>query len=388
MIFTAPTLSPEYAQVLKNIDELRTRLRDVTSDSINRWTGRLARMAYARAIYGSNTIEGIQVTLDDAVAAVDREEPLKPQDENWAALVGYREAMDYIIQLSKDTTFSYNSGTVLAMHFMMMKYDLSKFPGRWRPGEIHVINTATGNIVYDGPEASVVPGLMDELLANLNAKDESHAIIRAAMAHLNMAMIHPFKDGNGRMARAIQTMALSREGILSPVFSSIEEYVGRNSQKYYDALGEVGKGSWHPEHSVLPWIRFCLTAHYHQAQTLLRRVSEMGRLIEALTEEIKKRKLNERVIWALIDAALNLSVKNPTYRQQADVSDQLAKIDLTALVNAGFLVAKGERRWRHYVASDELKRMRQYARLPDKNKDPFEEIDATEAALQQELPGI
>jgi Fic family protein len=50
------------------------------------------------------------------------------------------------------------------------------------------------------------------------------------MAHLNLVMIHPFRDGNGRMARCLQSVVLAREGVLSPVFMSVEEYLGRNTQ--------------------------------------------------------------------------------------------------------------------------------------------------------------
>ena len=92
------------------------------------------------------------MSLDDAVAAVDREEPLKPQDE-LACLGGLSEAMDYMIQLSDDTSFQYNTGTIQGMHFMMMKYDLSKLPGRWRPGDVEVRNDQSGDVVYTGPDA-------------------------------------------------------------------------------------------------------------------------------------------------------------------------------------------------------------------------------------------
>ena len=119
---------------------------------------------------------------------------------------------------------------------------------------------------------------MRELIGQLNEKSTVPLIVRAAMAHLNLTMIHPFRDGNGRMARALQTFVLAREGILDPKFSSIEEYVGRNTQEYYDVLGEVGRGNWHPEHDALPWLRFCLRAHYFQARTLLRRTAETATL--------------------------------------------------------------------------------------------------------------
>lgn len=389
MIFRTPELSAEYSQVIEQIDDLRDKLRFATSDGLNRWTGNLARMAYARAIHGSNTIEGILVNLDDAVAAVDQEEPLTPQDENWRALVGYREAMDYIIQLSKDPdSYPYNEGMLLGLHNQMMKYDLTKYPGRWRPGHIEVVNEATKRIVYVGPEVELVRPLMRELIDFLNADNDSHVIVKAAMAHLNLAMIHPFKDGNGRMARALQTMVLAREGkVLSPVFSSIEEYVGRNVQDYYAALAEVGQGSWHPERSALQWIRFCLVAHYRQAMKLLLRVAEMSNLWAALEAEVRAIKLNERVLPAMVDAALKLSVRNSTYRKQADITPQLAKLDLQGLLAHGFLVAKGERRWRHYVASDKLLEIRKNTRVAEDESDPFL-IQPALKARQPELPGL
>lgn len=386
MIFTISDLPPDFIKILEQINSLRATLRFATSDSLNRWNGLLARTSYARAIIGSNTIEGINVTFDEAIAAVDREPPEKTTDEDWQAIWGYREAMDYIIQLAKEPTkYVHNQGTLLSLHYMMMKYDLSKDPGRLRPGSIYVTNTGTHQIVYEGPPVEMVPSLMQELIESLNKTNDIPLIVRAAMAHLNLTMIHPFKDGNGRMARALQTMVLAREGILSPVFSSIEEYVGRNPQDYYNVLTEVGQGNWRPENNPLPWIKFCLIAHFRQAKTLLRRIAEMGRLWHALELEAKKHKLNERVVWALADAALGLHIKNTTYRKQADISNQVAKIDLKKLADLELIVPKGERRARVYAASSHLKRIYDESRLPIERLDPFTEL---EKPIQQELPGL
>ncbi len=363
MIFKAPPLPESYSEVIERIVTLRERLRFATSDNLNRWTGFLARMSYARAIHSSNTMEGIDATMDDAIAVVDGDEPESPRDENWEALQGHRDAMDYVIQLAKEPSFSHNEGTLLGMHFMMMKYDLSKHPGRYRPGLIHVTNVATGKIVYNGPDADVVPSLMKELIVDLNERTTVPPLVRAAMAHLNLTMIHPFKDGNGRMARALQTFVLAREGILDPRFSSIEEYVGRNTQEYYGVLTEVGQGSWHPEHDALPWVRFCLKAHYFQAQTLLRRVQETASLWGTLETELEKLRIPARAITALMDAATGRKVRNPVYRKDSAVSAQVAKRDLKTLVDHGFLVPKGEKRGRVYVASPSLEQLRTDTRI-------------------------
>ncbi|MGH3870317.1 MAG: Fic family protein [Pseudonocardiaceae bacterium] len=106
-----------------------------------------------------------------------------------------------------------------------------------------------------------MPGLIAELVENLNASSDESLIIKAGMAHLNLVMIHPFRDGNGRMSRCLQSLVLARGGLVSPVFMSVEEYLGRNTQSYYHVLREVGGGAWQPDRDVRPWIRYMLTAH-------------------------------------------------------------------------------------------------------------------------------
>lgn len=384
MIFVAQELPEEHHKVIERIMELRERLRLFTSDSLNRWAGLMARTTAARVIVGTNAMEGVNVTQEEAIAVVDGEEPLSAEEEDRHAIEGYWRAMTYIVQLSKDANYVHNEGTIKSLQFMLLAHDLTKHPGRYRPGSIHVTNTATNQIVYEGPDVDLVPSLMAEYVDSLNHSKDHH-LVMAAMAHLNLTMIHPFSDGNGRMARALQTMVLSREGILDPTFSSIEEYIGRHSPDYYEVLAEVGQGSWHPENNPLPWIRFCLTAHYRQATDLLRRTTDVAKLWTELERLVEKHKINERSVNALADAALGYKVKNPTYRQQADVSFQTAKTDLRALVDADLLVPMGETRARYYVAGKEVAEIRKKTRTPRIEVDPF--LDLT-PHVQTALPGF
>jgi Fic family protein len=218
--------------------------------------------------------------------------------------------------------------------------------------------------------------LIGELLADLNETSEVPRIVKAAMAHLNLVMIHPFSDGNGRMALCLQTLVLARGGVLAPQFSSIEEYLGRNTRAYYDILAEAGAGSWHPERDARPWIRFCLTAHFRQASTLLQRTRDLQRLWDALEEETAKKGLPDRTLLALSDAAIGLRVRNATYRPIAEISDNLASRDLKSLVEHGLLVPEGEKRGRYYVASEALKTIRARTREATKVEDPFADDSA------------
>ncbi|HET9227174.1 MAG TPA: Fic family protein, partial [Thermoanaerobaculia bacterium] len=320
------------------------------------------------------SIEGYNVSFEDAIAAIEGEEPeVDPKDENWLAVAGYRQALTFVLQKSEDPYFKHSEELLKSLHYMMVGWDLSKNPGRWRPGAIFVKNEASGEIVYEGPPAGEVQGLMAELAAELNSSTPSVPnIVQAAMAHLNLVMIHPFSDGNGRMARGLQTLVLATQGMAAPQFSSIEEYLGRNTMEYYAVLAEVGAGSWNPERDARPWVRFCLRAHYHQALTLLRRSREMNRLWNAVEELINHLDLPERMIPAVADAAYGRKVRNTTYRSATDVSEVVASRDLRALVEANLLEKKGENRGRYYVAAPVLLEIRKETAEPRaKLPDPF-----------------
>jgi Fic family protein len=372
MIFHSPELTDQELQIIARIDRVREALRDQLPEE-HRWVGLLRRVMLARAIRGSNSIEGYNVTLDDAVAAVAGEPPLDAEKEAWRAVVGYRDAMTYVLQLADDTHFVYDENLIRGLHYMMLCYALDKSPGRWRPGSVFVVDEATHEIVYTGPDAIEVPYLVRRLVEELRAEDQVPPMVKAAMAHLNLVMIHPFRDGNGRMARCLQTLVLAREGIVSSPFASIEEYLGINTEAYYRVLAEVGQGTWQPERDARPWIRFVLTAHYRQAQTMVRRAEEAERRWDLLTQEAHKLMLPERSVPALFNASLRFRLRNADYREVAEVNDSTAGRDLGRLVEADLLAAKGERRGRFYVATPRLIALNDSIKAERKPvEDPFE----------------
>lgn len=182
------------------------------------------------------------------------------------------------------------------------------------------------------------------------------------MAHLNLVMIHPFRDGNGRMARALQTMVLAQDQIVEPTFSSIEEWLGHNTQNYYDVLAAVGHGSWHPENDAALWVKFSLRAHHMQAQTQQRRFAEADVQWQRLDELLLENSLSERVGNALFDALLGLRVTRPSYIKLTGLDERTATRDLVSAADRGLLEARGERRGRHYVAGEPLRILREELR--------------------------
>ncbi len=355
MIFQTPTLGAEEVNALERIDKLRSDLRYYVAEP-RRWVGSVRRVLSARAIQGSNSIEGYNVSVEDAIAAVGGEEPEEAVLVNRQAVLGYRRAMSYVIQLSNDEQFEYVPALIRSLHFMMTEYSLDAGPGLWRSGPIWVRNDASGDVVYEGPSNDDVPQLVAELVAQLGVDVDTPAMVRAAMAHLNLVMIHPFRDGNGRMARCLQTLVLAREQILAQELCSIEEYLGRNTDAYYRVLAEVGQGKWQPPGDARPWVRFCLSAHYIQAASVLRRIRESELIWRELDKMRQAYRLHERTLAALFDVAIGLRVKNGSYRTvlrqwDEEISIQVATTDLRTMVQAGLVRQHGHKRGTYYTAS-------------------------------------
>jgi Fic family protein len=386
-VFATPELDEIEIQVIEMIEALRAEMRSrVGNDVLRPWTGGLRRMLEARAIQGSNTIEGYDASLDDVLAVMDGEPPLDADTATRMALEGYREAMTYALQASQDDRPFVDEGLLKAWHFMMLKHDLAKLPGRWRPGPIYVYDEQKDEQVFEGPPAEDVPGLVDEMVEELDRSfvaQDTPVIVRAAMAHLNLVMIHPFKDGNGRMARCLQTYLLAREKIMAPAFSSIEEYLGTrsNTRAYYDVLAEVGQGSWHPERDARPWIRFCLTAHFRQARTVVRRIEQAEKLWMRIADVVRQRGLPERTIGPLCEAAVGRRVRRASYVANGEVTygetipNLTASRDLKSLVTAGLFTPIGDKRGRYYLATEALQsiaeRVAAESRPSEAYQDPF-----------------
>lgn len=372
MIYTAPRLGTADLAVVELINEQRNTLRYRINQNPGRWTGFLRRNTFARAMQGSNSIEGINADLAQAVAIIDDEKPESMEEETERALTAYRVAMTYIMRTHNDPYFEINIQLIRSLHYMMLNYDLTKLPGQWRTGPVYVVREETKEQVYEGADSNLLPSLMAELVGQIQSLSDVPPMVMAALSHLNLTMIHPFKDGNGRMARAIQTLVLAHGGILEPVFCSIEEWLGRNTHAYYDVLAKVGRGAWHPENDALPWVRFCLIAHYQQAATLIKRNAEIGRTWDEIETIANRYHLPDRTQTALMDAAFGYKVRNNLYRTEHEISEVVASRDLKKLCDVSLLQPIGEKRGRFYIGSKTLFQIREKCRDRARAPNPYQ----------------
>lgn len=281
MLYSAPSLDEADERLIGNIDRLCEKLAG-RAKTAQTWTGVLARQAFSRSRGGSSA-NGAQPS---AVGAADPE-PADPDGEDWPALQGYRRAMDYAIRRAGAQSFSYSIEFIHALHFMLTEHGRTRHSGSFRSEGIQVLDVE-GKVVYLAPPADRVPALMHELVEGLNGSTGESPWVRAAMAHLNMLRIHPFHDGNGRMARCLQNLVLMHASANALEVASLEEYAGRHMKSYNVALRSTGD-TWEPHRDTTAWIRFCLEAHYAQAIALFTKVSELERLEDDLREHLANR---------------------------------------------------------------------------------------------------
>ena len=373
-IFLSPDLKAIDHQVIRQVEELHGRLRVYSYGTPRRWMGSLRRISFAEAIRGSNSIEGLNVTMDEAIAIVDEEAPQDERTEARRAVEGYRLAMTYAMQAAADPHFKIDAQFLKSLHFMMTNYDMKNRPGHWRPGHVFVTDSRTEQVVYEAPDASVVDGLISELVSAISEPNQVSTLVHGAMAHLNLVMIHPFSDGNGRMSRALQTFIVMKSLTnLHPSFCSIEEWLGGNTSEYYELLGTVGMGQWNPQHDALPWIRFCLKAYHQQASKMLRRHEEYAALFERIEALVAEFKLTDRSTLPLFDTARGHRLTNARYRTGTEISEFLASKDLRRLCEVGLLTPIGEKRGRSYIASNLLKSEWSIARIRKPVVNPYDQ---------------
>src|SRR5215469_8556117 len=116
MIFQCPRLDAADQEVLGLIHDLRRDLRHEVNVNPVRWTGFLRRNTFARALQGSNSIEGINASLAEAIAIVDDEKPETLEEETEKALTCYRTAMTYILRLHDDPHAQINAQLIRSLH--------------------------------------------------------------------------------------------------------------------------------------------------------------------------------------------------------------------------------------------------------------------------------
>lgn len=374
-------ISPATQNALERIELLRAGL-DRRGPLPRLWLGRTRRDLEAEAVAASTRMEGVPVTVDEArrILAGDRPSSVGAQD---AALVeGYRDAMRYVLARADDPHFAWHRELLLAVHHRVLAGSRIGGAGRLREGQNWVSNVQSGAQVYLPPAAADVPQLVSELMDWLQAYDGPTAV-GSALAHVRLAAIHPFEDGNGRTARILASLVMYRAGFQAPQFTSLEEWWGRHVASYYTAFACLG-ASWDDSADVTDFVDAHVGAQASQVEALSLRQS-VDHAVWTLLEDIARHdlRLDPRVTHALYDAFHARNITNRYYRGLAEVSTVTASHDLAKLSTAGMLEPRGAGRSSHYLGTPKLMTtLAGAAELPSGLVDPAASLEEQRDALR------
>jgi Fic family protein len=212
--------------------------------------------------------------------------------------------------------------------------------GAWRndaDGPMQVVSGPIGTekVHYEAPAASLIEREMSGFLTWANdAADKTDAVLRAALAHLWFVTIHPFDDGNGRIARAIADWALARSEGSSQRFYSMSAQIQQERNDYYDILERTQKGTL----DVTPWMEWflgCLGRAFVGTETTLAVVLRKARFWESHAQAT----INERqrvILNRLLDGFIG-KLTTTKWAKLAKSSHDTALRDIQDLIEQGIL---------------------------------------------------
>jgi Fic family protein len=215
--------------------------------------------------------------------------------------------------------------------------------GAWRDdsgGPMRVVSGPVGRerVHYQAPAAEWVDGEMRRFLDWFNSKQRVDAVLKAGLAHLWFVTIHPFDDGNGRIARAIADMELARSEGTAERFYSMSAEIREERADYYEMLERTQKGAM----DVTPWLSWflgCLDRAIDRAQVTLAKVMMKARFWQSVAGA----PLNERqrLVLAKLLEGFEGKLTTSKYAKLTGCSQDTALRDIEALVERGVLV-RGE----------------------------------------------
>ena len=212
--------------------------------------------------------------------------------------------------------------------------------GVWRPAEVGAMQVVSGpmgreRVHFEAPEAQRLDAEMARFLEWFESAIEIDPVLKASIAHFWFVTIHPFEDGNGRIARAIADMALARADATADRFYSTSAQIETERKDYYNQLERTQRGGL----DITPWLEWflgCLGRAIDKAQGSLAGTLRKARM----WEWINRSPVNERqraVIDRLLDG-FEGKLSSSKYAKLAKCSADTALRDIKELLERGILV--------------------------------------------------
>jgi Fic family protein len=220
---------------------------------------RLRRSALVQSVESSNRIEGVEVSAD-------RLEPLvigdvRPRDRSEEEVQGYRRALSLVHEHAAELSVS--SETVRRLH--RLAQEGAGDAGEWKARDNEIVEFPPGGgppvVRFTPVSAGATPAAMDELCRWYTHDVDQRKVqplVAVAALTLDVLCVHPFRDGNGRVARLLALLGLYHAGYTVGRYVSIERLIEESKEDYYENLRRSSVG-WHEgRHDLGPWLNYFL----------------------------------------------------------------------------------------------------------------------------------
>lgn len=271
----------------------------------------LREQAIIHSVESSNRIEGITISperLRPVVIGLAR-----PRDRSEAELAGYRRALDWIFP--RKTAVALTPAVVRKLHALAQGGSAGD-AGDWKKRDneiIEVLPTGERRVRFVPTSAKQTPRAMEVLCANCGQAFEEQRIpplLVITTFIFDLLCIHPFRDGNGRVARLVTTLLLQSQGFEVSRYVSLERMVEQSREEYYRVLGECSLG-WHEgKNEIIPWWNYLLGLLRSAYKEFELQVGSASRR-EAKSDLVRRTALAQVEEFSLSDLSAQLPAASP-----------------------------------------------------------------------------
>ena len=322
------------SRVYRLLEEISVIKEQIRSSVIKvPWVPSLVKDAMARAAWGSTAIEGCTLSLEAVKGLIEGKKALGYPSKHVRMAQNYLAALEWLQNREKAARITEKD--VLYLHKLMAEGACADGP----IGAYRKLNVRAG--LHVGAPWRQVPGLMHDMLHWLNTKaDELPAVFSSSILHLRFVGIHPFRDGNGRLARALATWQLYRAGFDTLHVFALDEVLLENRNLYIKALQRVQVEG----EDLGTWLEFMSEALLETLERVRGRITSLGLKEKGLPvsltlrQEKLLRTLRERGSLGIGEIARALRVTAPG-----------AHYALKPLIAAGIIFTEGKHKNTRYL---------------------------------------
>lgn len=300
----------------------------------------LREVAVIESSESSNRLEGVTVPSNRLKALVAQN--TQPRDRSEQEVAGYRDALALIHESAAEMKFTPN--VILQIHGTLSRF-LAAPGGNWKPVDNEIIErTPDGKVRvrFKATPAHLTPAAMDELTRNYSiaiGTAQTDPLIVVPLAILDFLCIHPFSDGNGRVARLLTLMLLYHFDYEVGRYISIERVYETTKESYYETL-EASSQGWHEaRHDPYPWLNYFWGVLLRAYREFEERVGAVRKGRGAKTEQVREAVLARSEPFSISDIEAAC----------AGVSRDTVRLVLREMKKAGLIASTGKGRSAKWV---------------------------------------